>query len=107
MGIKQIQDADERGEIHLCEPWRHQEYNDWKFNIKETDEDDAEVIKDLGWEDTHRKWDEDYYCWTADLNSFFVVLNHLTDAGYNVTFDTDVLEAYGNNTQNNTEESDF
>lgn len=107
MGIKRIEDADDRGEIHLCEPWRHEQYNDWKLNIKETDQDDREVIKDLSWQDTHRKWDEDYYCWTTDLDSFFTVLNHFTEAGYSVTFDEDVLRAYGRNMASKEDEDDI
>lgn len=107
MGNKKVQDVgDEVGDAHLCEPWRHEQYNDWKFNIKETDQEDAEIIKDLDWQATHRKWDEDYYCWTVDLDAFFVVYNHLTDAGLEVTVSEDLLKAYGNNRENNTEQYD-
>lgn len=103
----EITEVEERGDVHLCEPWRHEEFNDWKINIKETDQEDSEVIKELDWEETHRKWDEDYYCWTIDLEAFFTAMNHFTENGYEVTFDQDAFAAYGRNMANNQQEDEI
>lgn len=92
-----ISDEGERGDVHFCEPWRHEEFDDWKFNVRDTEPEDSEVIKELEWDRTHRKWDEDYNCWTVDLHAFYVAYNHLSDNGYHVTFSEDLINAFGIN----------
>lgn len=52
-----------------------------------------EVIKDLGWETTHRTWDEDAEMWAMDLDAVGRASVHLSDAGYSIAATTSVGEA--------------
>lgn len=52
-----------------------------------------DVIKDLGWEATHRTWDEDAEMWAMDLDAVGRAAVHLTDAGYSIAATRSVGEA--------------
>lgn len=88
-----IEHADTKSEVHIKQPWRHVRFDEWKMNV-ETDGSSADAILELDWDSTHRQWDEEYEVWVMDLPSLYEVIEHLSSAGFAVTIEKDVFNAY-------------
>lgn len=88
-----IETANIEGDIHCKQPWHHADFDEYKFNM-DSEVEMADDIKDLDWDETHRQWDDEYESWVLDLGSIWYVMEELSEKGYTVTVENDVLKAY-------------
>lgn len=61
-------------------------------------EDDGEAkdtLKELDWDRTHRTWDEEEEVWTVDFDALEETVEHMAEAGYEVTVAADVAQKLG------------
>lgn len=89
-----INSAKIEGEIHFKQPWHHKEFGEWKVNMDSGPDDAYEAIMELGWEETHRQWDSDHETWVVDLDKLWHCIDHLSESGFEITVEDDVLRAF-------------
>ena len=88
-----IEDTSNKGQMHIKQPWLMQAFDEWKFNM-ESEPGNQDIILELPWEQTHRKWDENYECWVMDLSGLYTAMFHLAENGCEVTVTDDVLKKF-------------
>lgn len=93
--MRRIESASSKSKFHCKQPWHKSQYDEWKFNVEtEYDEHVKDTIHDMEFEEVHRKWDEEHEVWEMDLDKLWHIIDHMNDAGVEVTIDDDVIRAY-------------
>lgn len=87
----------ENAQIHIRRVWQNKYYEKVGIETPAPWEDDGEaneVMKELDYDMTHWKWNEEADEWEADLDMLNHIVDHFNTSGYDVTVAVDVARAF-------------
>lgn len=53
-----------------------------------------DTLKELDWEETHWTWTEEVEAWSVDMDALNKAVEHMANAGYDVTVSLDVVKTF-------------